>query len=566
MQRSKHHSKFSSEIGYALLSLLLVIVAIFSAWLGMVLYQQARSFQHQDELMIETLHQARLSALNYYQRQQAWPLLVLPEVIHRYVYGFEIRLHPAPHIRVQLASNAMLQRIEGKLAGSSVENDWLLLALVTEPLGGWQKETDANPDYLTRVNSPLGMDTHLSMSGHSLYDAAELNAQNIAVAIANIEEASLHELFTETASINGVNSAVAQLNELQAERLEVTSAIIERSRLRQVAVLEHAQIGSMETDMFNPNVLTSELLASSVLQSRQLEAESLAAQALNANEIYSQDLQAQQLYSGLIQAGTVHSEQTYADRVHVQQIQLQDASVKETLADHLVVNQAIHLSAQSGAPIVQLQEELQLLFANLQHCMFSSRWCEAINATAFSLHSCIGCNQQQANAQFEAHLELRGGECVHGCDIDLILGNTATTVWACEPSAIDRLSALSTHCTISKTLAENESWQQAVRIRAHNKKASSVYSENTVFINWQRQPAYCPELTVSQFVTGAEPANEELLIFPSTQLQEKAHVFVQRPDCNQNYPSELVCNGSATCGSDGEWQDINTSCTCVRTF
>ncbi|MFU8784718.1 hypothetical protein [Aliidiomarina sp.] len=566
MQHCNHHSKFSNEVGYALLSLLLVIVAIFSAWLGMVLYQQARSFQHQDELMIETLHQVRLSALNHYQKQQTWPLLVLPEVIHRYVHGFEIRLHPAPHIRVQLASNAMLQRIEGKLAGSSVESDWLLLTLVTEPLGGWQVETDVNPDYLTRVNSLLGMDTHLSMSGHSLYDAAEFSAQNIAAAMANIEEGNFHELFTETASITAVSSAAAELNEMQAEQLEITSAIIERSRVKHIAVLEHAQVGSIETEMLNPNALTSELLASSVLKTKQMGVASLTAQTLHANEIYSQNLQAQQLQSGLIQADTVYNEQTYVERMHVQQTHLQDASVKETLADHLVVNQAVHLSVQSGAPIIQLQEELQLLFANLQHCMFTSRWCEAIHATAFSLHSCIGCNQQQADALFNAHIELRGDECVHGCDINLNLDNTSSAVWTCEPKAIDRLSALSTRCTISSILAENESWQQPVRIRAHNKKAPNVYSENTVFINWQRQPAYCPELTVSQFITGAEPANEELLIFPSTPLQEKAHVFVQRPDCNQNYPSELVCNGSATCRSDGEWQDINTSCTCVRTF
>lgn len=566
MQRCNHHSKFSTEVGYALLSLLLVIVAIFSAWLGMVLYQQARSFQHQDELMIETLHQARLSALNYYQRQQTWPLLVLPEVIHRYVHGFEIRLHPAPHIRVQLASNAMLQRIEGKLAGSSVENNWLMLALVTEPLGGWQMETDANPDYLTRVNSPLGMNTHLSMSGHSLYDAAEFSAQNIAVAMTNIEEGSFHELFTEIASITEVSSAAAELNEMQAERLEITSAIIERSRLRQIAVLERAQIGSMETEIFKPNALTSELLASSVLQSRQMEMESLIAQTLHANETYSQDLQAQQLQSGLIQADTVYSEQTYADGVHVQQMQLQDASVKETLADHLVVNQAVHLSVQSGAPIIQLQEELQLLFANLQHCMFSSRWCEATHATAFSLHSCIGCNQQQADAQFNAHIELRGDECVHGCDINLKLDNTSPAVWTCEPSAINRLSALSTRCTISSILAENESWQQPVRIRAHNKKAPNVYSENTVFINWQRQPAYCPRFTVAEFVVGGHPANEEILVFPQTELHETAELLIQRPDCNQNYLSELVCTGSAACGSNGEWHNIETSCTCVRTF
>ena len=566
MQRCKHHSRFRSEGGYALLSLLLIIVAIFSAWLGMVLYQQAKSFQQQDELMIETLHQARLSALNYYQRQKTWPLLVLPDVIHRYVYGFEIRLHPTPHIRVKLASKAMLQRIEGKLAGSSVENDWLVLALVTEPLGGWKMETDANPDYLTRVNSPLGMNTHLSMSGHSLYNVEDLNAQNIVGGMANIAEGNFKELFTETASVAAVSSSAAELSEMQVKRLAVTSASIERSTNKQIAVLEYAQIGTMETETFSTDALTSELLASSVVQSKHLLVEILTAQALNVNEIYSQYLQAQQLHSGLIQAGTVHSDHTYADSAHVQQIQLQDASVKETLADHLVVNQAIHLSAQSGARIVQLQEELQLLYANLQHCMFSSRWCEAINPTAFSLHNCIGCHQQQANAQFRAYLELRGGECVHGCDLDMMLDNTELTVWTCEPNAIDRLSALSTRCTISKTLAENESWQQAVRIRAYNKKAPNVYSENTVFINWQRQPAYCPELTVSQYVTGAEPANEELLIFPPTPLQEKAHVFLQQPDCNQNYPSELVCNGSASCGSNGEWQDINTSCTCVRTF
>ena len=566
MQRCKPQSTCNAEVGYALLSLLFVIVAIFSAWLGMLFYQKAKSLQHQDELMIETLHQARLSALNYYQKQQTWPLLVLPEVIHRYVDDFAIRLYPTPHIRVQFTSTAMLQRIEGKLAGSNVENDWLVLLLVTEPLGGWKIETDANPDYLTRVNSPLGMNTDLSMSGHSLYDVAELNAQSIAVTMANMEEGDFSEMFTEAASIEGTSSSAVQVSEMQVERLAVTSANIEHSTLKQIAAVESAQIGTLKTEVLSTNALTSELLVSSMLQSKQMQVESLTAQMLHAKEIYSQDLQAQQLHSGLIQADTVYSEQIYADRGHVQQVQLQDASVKETLADHLVVNQAIHLSAQSGAPIVQLQEELQLLFANLQHCMYSSRWCEAIHATAFSLHSCTGCNQQQADAQFNAYIELRGDECVHGCDIQLMLDNASPILWTCEPSAINRLSVLSTSCTISKTLAENESWQQAVRLRAHNKKAPNVYSENTVFINWQRQPAYCPELTVSQFVTGAEPANEELLIFPATPLQEQAHVFVQRPDCNQNYPSELVCNGSATCGSEGEWQDINTSCTCVRTF
>lgn len=566
MQRCKPQNKYNAEVGYGLLSLLFVIMAIFSAWLGMLLYQQAKSFQYQDELMIETLHQARLSALNYYQQQQTWPLLVLPEVIHRYVENFVIRLYPRPHIRVQFASIAMLQRIEGKLAGSDVENEWLVLALVAEPLGGWQMETDANPDYLTRVSSPLGMDTHMSMGGHSLYDVAELNAQNIAVSMANMKEGNFNELFTVIANIEGASSFVAQASEMRVEHLAIAAAIAERGTLKQVAAAESAQIGTLKTELLSTNTLISELLASTLLQSKQIEVENLSAQKLQVNEIYSQQLQTQQLQSGLIQSDVMYSEQTYGDSVHAQHVQLINANIQETLADHLVVNQAIHLSAQSSAPLVQLQEELQLLFASLQHCMFGSRWCEAIHATAFNLHSCTGCNQQQADARFNAYIELRGGECVHGCDIKLMLDNASPIVWTCEPSMIDRLSALSTRCTISKTLAQNESWQQPVRLRAHNKKAPNVYSENTVFINWQRQPAYCPELTVSQFVTGAEPANEELLILPATPLQEQAHVFVQRPDCNQNYPSELMCNGSATCGSEGEWQDINTSCKCVRTF
>lgn len=552
--------------GYALLSILLVIVALFSGWLGMVIYQQAKSFQQQDELMIETLHQARLSALNYYQQHQNWPLMVLPDAIYNYVSGFEIIVYPSPRIRVQLANNALLQRIQGRLAASTIVDDWLVLDLVTEPLGGAEQNIHPNQAWLVRTDSAFGMATDLNMGTYSLHDAAEIEAKIVDFGSADSEYGGFAELSTEIANVDTLYSTWTHAGMLQTGPLAATSAHFKSGLHQHVTVLDGAQFGSVNAGAFDTHNVNSGSIISAAVDSDGVQSTQLAGHSLGASSIFSQYLQAPELFSGSVNTNQVSSQQTSAVNVYAQQTHAQNANVAETVAGHVMVNQAVHLSAQDSAPIMQLQEQLQILFNNLQNCMYSSRWCEAINPTAFGLHSCSGCNQQQTQAQFSAHLDLRGEECVHGCDITMLFNNMANVSWMCSPSSIARVNPFATGCTISKTLAENETWQQAVSIRAHNKKSPNVYSESIVFINWQRQPAFCPEFTIAEWVVGAEPANQELLVFPQTPLQEQAQLSLQRPDCNQNYPSELVCNGSATCASNGEWQNVSTSCTCVRTF
>lgn len=299
-------------------------------------------------------------------------------------------------------------------------------------------------------------------------------------------------------------------------------------------------------------------LTTTSAQSNQLQADVGQIYELHSNTIAATAGEWLSLSSTATKATELLSEQVTAQTAVTENAQVGSVSVAE-----LNVAAAVQLNAADSQQFRQLQLNLLQLRNDLEHCMFSSRWCEAIAATPFSLTQCSGCSHQQSTANFQANIQLSGTLCVHGCSIQLQpQASLPSLSWQCSPALIAPLQVLQSSCTLNANLAENSSWQSTIAIRAHNRKQVSVFTERSAVINWQRQASFCPGFTQAVAVTGAWPPSQQLLQYSDTPLGDTATAFASGFDCWQGQNSTLQCTGSAVCSDSGEWQQVVGSCLC----
>ncbi len=555
-------SRFSAQSGYGLIMLLVLLIAIAGSALGVQIYNQSKAYALQDELIVETLHQTRMAIMHYYQKNGHWPLPPFAGSVNDYVESIELVPSASPSetphaLRIKLYGRNRVERVQPYLAASWVSGSELWLQLATEPANtndhagssGWLKRSG---------ETPSAMNTNLGMSSSAIVNIEELLAETI----------NSNELTSDELTTSQLNTAV-----LESERVTATSLT---ANTLASEVFNTASMSGQEGDVGLLRLTSNSFI--NVWQQEQMQmqdtyaanahfqnvavinaqATRISSNRFSANQLQATSGSAAQAEIARIESNVANINHGQANTLSVQHGNMNSITANFVSAGDVFVDAPVELRGYPAESLDELHAELDILYKNLYNCMYEYRWCEAPTSPALSLQSCQGCNREQGEQQFVANIGIGGGECVHGCEFEVLVPGVSGL---CTPEIVAPLQAGNTTCSVSKDLAPGESWQEMVRIRARNRKNTNVWRDIVAMINWQRIEANCPGFLVQEPIQGTEPLTFTTLNFPETAAGSSAQVTQSGLGC-ATMGSEWHCTGTAQCSASGQWQNVQTYCGC----
>lgn len=545
--------------GYGLLALLIVLIGLVSSALGVQIYKESKRYLLQDELILETLHQTRVGVMQYYQDNRHWPAPPFIGFADEYVESIELIDGNEPALRVRLYGQERATRIQPHLAASWVQGDYLWLRLATESAANIRDRALADAKWLRREdNKPAVMNTHLGLANYALENTDSLFVQDL-----DSESLTGVELITD--QLNSSSFTITHLNSTELSSATLTSSQLQtdRASAQEIAVglariNDALEIGSWQQQQIQMQQTTAQEASFANVTVQNVATPYLRASSANIANLQADSIQAPLAQVGNVDANLLNYSQGSADLATFQTVATNNLNTSNATVGNISVTNPVELRGFHAENLDSMHASLDALYRNLYNCVYHNRWCEAPKATNLSLQSCQGCNQEQNNEQFLATINVSGNECVHGCEFEISATDASSS---CSPVRVNPLENGNTQCTVSKSLAPGESWQQLVRVRARNRKNLNVWGDLLTMINWHRTVGSCESLYVNEPIQGTEPLTFATLVFAETAAGNTATASASGLGCATG-GSEWSCSGVAQCNSAGVWQNVQTYCSC----
>lgn len=554
--------------GYMLIAVLGLLLGLMGGALSLMAAQHQRLMAERFEILIETIHRARLWSFHFRTHYDEWPTsqdLMEGTEIAAYVRDVQVTTEPAPALKIRLSNDALQARVQPFILGSKLDGDFLHVA-VPSP------DDDSNPEILRFLERfqpqpeySSSMLTDLSMQLHDLVSVGAVSANALAyigtlwatqgdLASAHFVEMKAQSVFAgqstamaahgnqfETTSVIGQVSSISELTVEQAnirdawyqaqvhagEASFTTAQMIDANG--RVISANRGNIGSIETHKAEISVLET-----MDLEGRVLMPSSMTTKEIGAPEgVFNQ-----------VQSAQFSGDRVVADSIEVKQNLLMQGGVASSIG-----------FAHAGAGS---------LFDALHACWFDNQWCRAPEAPTVETWNCVGCVQSKSAGQFQASIHVITDLCVHGCDASISVFPGMTT--DCLDSAAPPHSGGQFECTIEAQVAAGELRQGELQVRLHSGKNTAVYTELPVAFSW-RAASTCAASMHAFPIAQSSPAMMGHVTFPQRTSGETVQVQEFGGSCNEAFRmSAWSCIASAACDGMGEWQNIQGSCWCDELF
>lgn len=550
--------------GYGLISIILVVLGVFTVALGFISNAHVRINALQEEAIIETLHRTRVSAIGYFQEFGSWPNLELLRErtqLDTYVLDAQVNYSPAFHIRVRLSSSAKAQAIQKQLHGSTAQGAWLHILMPSEQ----ELSELAGERLVWRWPHSKGefpsMETDLSMQNYDLQNVAHLDSVDMSSGKVtthtgysgdtsvmegvserlNIDSVSVEFLEGERASVGVLSSSMGVAQQTQVNK-ELRARVWQQKQV-QTTRLQAAEGRGRET-------------TSNTTQVSQLMGKSMSIQALLGDVAELETVSVTEGYFSNLSAEIWNAE-------HVQSMggNTRWANTNDVSTQNLNVSQNLYVSHGIGDSINASLLSTSSLYQKLENCWYIDKWCRPPEVPNVSQVKCSGCEQTASEGLFQGTLDFQVGYCLHGCDIQI------EAHWAsrarCIPDNISIGMDGHARCSFERYLAAGDSLSDRALVRVASGKDALAHRTIEANIRWET-PIACPQTNYLFPIQGSNPPANGSIALPETQAgMQASHADVGGVGCNVGYKfSHWSCSITGFCSAQGTWQDVSGQCMC----